>query len=243
MPDLIDRIIIDILFLGSAGAVLACFIDSVYILVPLVILLYIAFKLTYMHVFNRIRNKKEMSINDILLTYSMMSLKEITDALETTLPQGRYTRMSDNILQYGEKNYAVLIKFSSPSLDDMAKIRRTLDGEVHVLSREIPRNVLLTAKKMGLHVVQVPLNKFRKYLIAHNALPTLPVPSERKSEKIDFKSRLAAIIEPKRLKYYVFSCFVTLFASLWVPYKAYYVTTGVLLAVLSALTIVKKYGR
>ncbi len=243
MPERIDRIIIDVLFLGSASAVLACFIDNAYILVPLVAILYIAFKLTYMHVFNRIRNKKEMSVGDILFAYSLMTVKEVTDALEKTLPEGGCVRLCENVLRYGEKTYAILIKFSSPSPDDMARIRRTVEGEIHVLSREIPRNVLLYAKKMGLHVVQVPLSKLRKYLIKHNALPPLPSPSKNKSEKVPLKERLSAITDPRKLKYYLFSCSVTLISSLWVPYKAYYVVTGVILAVLSALTVVRKYGR
>lgn len=243
MPERIDRIIIDVLFIGSASAVLGCFIDEVYILVPLVAILYIAFKLTYMHVINRIRNKKEMSIGDILFAYSVMTIKEVTDALEATLPQGSYVRMSENVIRYSGKTYAVLLKFSPPSSDDMAKIRRTTEGEIYVLSRDIPRSVLIYAKKMGLHVVQVPLNRLRKYLIKHNSLPTLPTPSESKPEKVSIRERLSAIADPRKLKYYVFSCSVTLIASLWVPYKAYYVVVGVIFAVLAAVTVVKKYGR
>ncbi len=230
MPKAIDRIVVDIIFCGICLCVSYYAFSSWYFCVPITLILYVAFKITYMHLLVRRKNIKEISVQDMLFALSMMTLKEQRDYFLATIPDGEYTITSDNTYVYNGVAYATLIKFGAPSVDDCAKIVK-IHPSISIISRKISKDTLLMAKRMGLYVKQVSLKGVRKYLIAHNAMPKLPTPTKQK-HKMDIKAMLANVITRKRAKYYLFSCISTLVLAFILPYKVYYLVCASVFALL-----------
>ncbi len=231
MLNLIDKIIIDVLFLATFSLSTYYIFEKSYIFIPLTIVTFILFKCGYLHALNRRRNKKELPLNDILFCLSMMDKTEQRDYFLKTLPKESYTITGDNSFIYDGKAYATLVKFGSPSVDDFCKLSKK-HNEIYVLSRKIARDTLLIAKKMGVYVHQIPLKKMRKYLITHNAMPTMPKPTKQR-EKLHIKAMIQDIITRKRAKYYLFSALTMLFLSFFVPYTIYYLVSAIVFSVLT----------
>ncbi len=231
MISLIDKIIIDGVFLVMFSCASYYIFNKSWLFVPLTIICFICFKCGYMHALNRRKNKKELPLNDILFCFSMMTQIEQRDYFVKTLPKDSCTITGDNTFIYNGKAYATLIKFGAPSADDFCKIVRK-HNDIYVIGKKISRESLLLAKKMGLYVHQVSLKKMRRYLINHNAVPKLPNATKQK-EKLQIKEMLKDIITKKRAKYYLFSCVTMLTLSFFVPYTIYYLVFGSIFALLT----------
>ncbi len=240
MPKAIDRILIDIIFCSVTIAVTYYAFSRWYLSIPLTFCLYLAFKLTYTHLLNRRHNTKEASASDILFALSLMTAKEQRDFFLATLPEGAYQTTSDNTFFYQGKAYATLVKFGVPTADDCARLVR-VHKSVHVISRKIPRDTLLIAKRMGLHVVHVPAKAVRKYLIAHNAVPTIPTPSTQKTKR-KLSDVLANLVTRKKATYYVVSSLATLVMAFLVPYTVYYLVFAGVFALLSICCLLSTSG-
>ncbi len=231
MPKRLDRILIDLIFVSF---VLSCayYLWRRWVLaIAIAVVAYIAFKVSYMHLLNRRRNLHSPSMGDILFAFSMMTAIEQRDYFIGTLPEGKCEVTGDNTFVYDGKAYATLIKFGAVSLDDCSKIVRK-HLKINVVSRKISRDTLLNAKRMGLYVKQVPLKTVRKYLISHNAVPSLPTPTKEKMH-FDLKASLQSMLTRKRVKYYALSSLSTLALAFFVPHTVYYLVFAGIFGVLS----------
>ncbi len=198
------------------------------------------------HIYNRKKNKSEISVSDAENALSLMGNEQLDFFFERTPPayapeqkDGGFIFFRNDVKHFVAPNY----KFSPTSADDVARFYRAAKknraDSVIVLGRQPSRNVLVFASSLDVRFVFLSSGKLHKYLLKQNAL--MPKPRKtKKPSKPSLKTVFNGIFLKDRAKYYLLSGISVAFLSFLTPYKIYYLVAGGLCLILAGVCFFRK---